>query len=222
MASIEIQLLVESQMVSKKQTIHISKGSTLIDCPAFVRDLLLDPAARSASDVSHTVVAVSSSSSASRAEKFIADTGIPSPCAAYGSYEALAADPNVDVVYVATPHSHHFQNVMLILEAGKHVLCEKAFTVNAQQTRILVETARKKNLFLMEAVWTRYFPLSIEIRDLIKAGAIGEVLRVSADNSFGGVEKFSTEHRMVNKDLAGGALLDRAFSSPHFPFRFMF
>ncbi|BCS24795.1 Gfo/Idh/MocA family protein [Aspergillus puulaauensis] len=175
---------------------------------AFVRDLLLDPAARSASDVSHTVVAVSSSSSASRAEKFIADTGIPSPCAAYGSYEALAADPNVDVVYVATPHSHHFQNVMLILEAGKHVLCEKAFTVNAQQTRILVETARKKNLFLMEAVWTRYFPLSIEIRDLIKAGAVGEVLRVSADNSFGGVERFSTEHRMVNKDLAGGALLD--------------
>ncbi|KAL4912177.1 hypothetical protein BDW62DRAFT_31362 [Aspergillus aurantiobrunneus] len=175
---------------------------------AFVRDLLLDPSTRSASDISHTVVAVSSSSSASRAEKFISDTGIPSPCATYGSYEALAADPDVDVVYVATPHSHHFQNVMLVLEAGKHVLCEKAFTVNAEQARILVETARKKNLFLMEAVWTRYFPLSIEVRDLIKAGVIGEVLRVSADNSFGGVEKFSTEHRMVNKDLAGGALLD--------------
>ncbi|KAL4786699.1 hypothetical protein BJX76DRAFT_320512 [Aspergillus varians] len=174
----------------------------------FVRDLLLDPSARSASDISHTVVAVSSSSSASRAEEFISETGIPSPCAAYGSYEALVADPNVDVVYVATPHSHHFQNVMLVLEAGKHVLCEKAFTVNARQTRILVETARKKKLFLMEAVWTRYFPLSIEVRELIKAGAIGEVLRVSADNSFGNVEKFGPEHRMVNKDLAGGALLD--------------
>ncbi|KAJ0423838.1 hypothetical protein BJY00DRAFT_277521 [Aspergillus carlsbadensis] len=176
----------------------------------FVRDLLRDPAARGASDVSHTVVAVSSSSSASRAEKFISETGIPSPCAAYGSYEDLVADPNVDVVYVATPHSHHFQNVMLALEAGKNVLCEKAFTVNAAQTRILVETARKKNLFLMEAVWTRYFPLSIEIRELIKAGRIGEVLRVTADNSFGDKpeEKFGTEHRMVNKDLAGGALLD--------------
>ncbi|KAL5338784.1 hypothetical protein BJX70DRAFT_408555 [Aspergillus crustosus] len=177
---------------------------------AFVRDLLLDPSARDASDISHTVVAVSSSSSVARAEKFIADTGIPSPCAAYGSYEALVADPNVEVVYVATPHSHHFQNVMLVLEAGKHVLCEKAFTVNAEQTRILVETARKKNLFLMEAVWTRYFPLSIEVRNLIKDGAIGEVLRVTADNSFGDKpeDKFGTEHRMVNKDLAGGALLD--------------
>ncbi|KAL4875568.1 hypothetical protein BJY04DRAFT_161844 [Aspergillus karnatakaensis] len=177
---------------------------------SFVRDLLLDPSARDAADISHTVVAVSSSSSAARAEKFIADAGIPSPCAAYGSYEALVTDPNVDVVYVATPHSHHFQNVMLVLEAGKHVLCEKAFTVNAEQTRILVETARKKNLFLMEAVWTRYFPLSIEVRNLIKKGVIGEVLRVSADNSFGDKpeEKFGTEHRMVNKDLAGGALLD--------------
>ncbi|KAL3442611.1 hypothetical protein BJX65DRAFT_286490 [Aspergillus insuetus] len=176
----------------------------------FVRDLLRDPAARDASDVSHTVVAVSSSSSTSRAEKFISETGIPSPCAAYGSYEDLVADPNIDVVYVATPHSHHFQNVMLALEAGKNVLCEKAFTVNAAQTRILVETARKKNLFLMEAVWTRYFPLSIEVRELIKAGRIGEVLRVTADNSFGDKpeEKFGTEHRMVNKDLAGGALLD--------------
>ncbi|KAL2787848.1 hypothetical protein BJX66DRAFT_271506 [Aspergillus keveii] len=176
----------------------------------FVRDLLRDPTARDASDVSHTVVAVSSSSSASRAEKFISETGIPAPCAAYGSYEDLVADRNVDVVYVATPHSHHFQNVMLALEAGKNVLCEKAFTVNAAQTRILVETARKKNLFLMEAVWTRYFPLSIEVRELIKAGRIGEVLRVTADNSFGDnpEEKFGTEHRMVNKDLAGGALLD--------------
>ncbi|KAL2825426.1 hypothetical protein BDW59DRAFT_72562 [Aspergillus cavernicola] len=176
----------------------------------FVRDLLRDPAARSASDISHTVVAVSSSSSSSRAEKFISETGIPTPCAAYGSYEALVADPDVDVIYVATPHSHHFQNVMLALEAGKNVLCEKAFTVNAAQTRILVETARSKNLFLMEAVWTRYFPLSIEVRELIKAGAIGEVLRVSADLSFGDnpEEKFGTEHRMINKDLAGGALLD--------------
>ncbi|KAL4941011.1 hypothetical protein BDV06DRAFT_10285 [Aspergillus oleicola] len=176
----------------------------------FVRDLLIDPSTRSASDISHTVTAVSSSTSSARAERFIADTGIPSPCAAYGSYEDLVADANVDVIYVATPHSHHFQNVMLALKAGKHVLCEKAFTVNAKQTRILVETARKKKLFLMEAVWTRYFPLSIEVRELIKKGVIGEVIRVTADNSFGGVpeEKFDVGHRMVNKDLAGGALLD--------------
>ncbi|PYI30996.1 NAD(P)-binding protein [Aspergillus indologenus CBS 114.80] len=176
----------------------------------FVRDLLRDPHERGASDVSHSIVAVASSSSQARSEKFISDTGIPAPCAAYGSYEQLVADANVDVVYVATPHSHHFQNVMLALEAGKNVLCEKAFTVNAAQAKILCETARKKNLFLMEAVWTRYFPLSVQVRDLIKQGAIGEVLRVIADNSFGDPveERWGTEHRMVNKDLAGGCLLD--------------
>lgn len=103
---------------------------------------------------------------------------------------------------------------MLALEAGKHVLCEKAFTVNAAQTKILIETARRKKLFLMEAVWTRYFPLSIEVRDLIKQGVVGEVLRVTADLSIGEKpeEKYSKENRMVNMDLAGGALLDRMFS----------
>lgn len=186
-----------------------------------MRDLLRDPAIRGTTDVSHTVVAVASSSSKSRAEKFIADTGVPAPCAAYGSYEELVADPAIDVVYVATPHSHHFQNVMLALHAGKPVLCEKAFTVNAAQTRILCDTAKQKNLFLMEAVWTRYFPLSVQIRDLIRAGAIGEVLRVVADNSFGDnvEEKWGTTHRMVNKDLAGGCLLDCTF---HFLARMVF
>lgn len=114
------------------------------------------------------------------------------------------------MIYVATPHSHHYQNVMLCLEAGKNVLCEKAFTVNAAQTKILCETAGKKNLFLMEAVWTRYFPLSVQVRELIQKGEIGEVLRTVADTSFGDdvEEKWGTKHRMVNPDLAGGALLD--------------
>jgi len=123
------------------------------------------------------------------------------------------ADPNVDIIYVATPHSHHFQNTMLALEAGKNVLCEKAFTVNAAQARKLVETAKQKGLFLMEAVWTRYFPLSIKIREMITSGQIGAVHRVSADLSIARVAEdgnltFPDENRMVNKDLAGGALLD--------------
>ena len=104
---------------------------------------------------------------------------------------------------------------MLALLAGKHVLCEKAFTVNAAQTKKLVETAKSKNLFLMEAVWTRYFPLSMQIREMIEHGEIGAVHRVIADLSVNeDVEKtWGTEHRMVNMDLAGGALLDR--KSPH-------
>lgn len=114
------------------------------------------------------------------------------------------------MIYVATPHSHHYQNVMLCLSAGKPVLCEKAFTVNADQARILYQTARDKNLFLMEAVWTRYFPLSVAVRKHITSGEIGEVLRVNADLSMGypPEEFFSVSHRMVNKDLAGGCLLD--------------
>lgn len=102
---------------------------------------------------------------------------------------------------------------MLALSANKHVLCEKAFTVNAAQTKFLIETAKSKNLFLMEAVWTRYFPLSIKIRELVTSGAIGKVHRVTSDLSLptatddGGLS-FPNEHRMVNPDLAGGALLD--------------
>ncbi|KAK2795416.1 hypothetical protein FQN52_005182 [Onygenales sp. PD_12] len=177
----------------------------------FTKDMLIDPALRGAQDISHTITAVASSSSKAKAEKFIADQNIPAPCTAYGSYEELVNDPNIDIVYIATPHSHHFQNTMLALEAGKHVLCEKALTVNAAQARILVETARKKNLFLMEAVWTRFFPLSVQIREAVSSGLIGEVLRVIADTSAGNNDpegSWGTTHRMVNMDLAGGALLD--------------
>lgn len=178
----------------------------------FVKDLLIDSSLRGAGDIAHTVAAVSSSSCKTKADEFIRTFKVPAPCAAYGSYEELVKDPNVDIVYVATPHSHHFQNAMLALEHGKHVLCEKAFTVNAKQAEILVETAKKKKLFLMEAVWTRFFPISVQIRDLIRKGEIGEVLRAVADTSGSAgdnaEDKWGVKHRMVNLDLAGGALLD--------------
>jgi predicted dehydrogenase len=176
----------------------------------FVKDLLIDPALRGVHNITHNVTAVASSSSKEKATQFIEDLVIPTPCKAYGSYVELVADPNVDIVYVATPHSHHFQHAMLALHAGKHVLCEKAFTVNAAQAKLLYETAKERNLFLMEAVWTRYFPLSIQVRELIQQGEIGEVLRVIADASFGNdvEQKWGTQHRIVNMDLAGGALLD--------------
>lgn len=137
------------------------------------------------------------------------------------------ADPNVDIIYVATPHSHHFQNTMLALEAGKHVLCEKAFTVNAAQAKKLVDTAKAKGLFLMEAVWTRYFPLSTKIRELVKSGVIGKVHRVTSDLSLGqanddGSLKFPNEHRMVNMDLAGGALLDLGIYSLTWVFQILY
>lgn len=123
-------------------------------------------------------MAVASSSSKASAESFLEKVKAPAGAKAYGSYAQLVNDPDVEIVYVATPHSHHFQNAMLALEAGKNVLCEKALTVNAAQARKLVETAKAKNLFFMEAVWTRYFPLSIKLREMVSSGLIGPVYRV--------------------------------------------
>ncbi|ETN44430.1 uncharacterized protein HMPREF1541_10611 [Cyphellophora europaea CBS 101466] len=177
----------------------------------FTRDLLVDPTTRDVQDVKHTVTAAASSSSASRAQDFLKEVGAPSSAKAYGSYDELVKDSNVDIIYVATPHSHHYQNVMLCLNAGKNVLCEKAFTVNAAQARKLVDLAKEKGLFLMEAVWTRYFPLSIYVRDLISSGKLGNVTRCFADLALSSdPEKTFADgkHRMVNPDLAGGPLLD--------------
>lgn len=173
------------------------------------------------------MVAAASSSSQSRAEEFLKKMRAPPDAKAYGSYAELVKDPNVDIIYVATPHSHHFQNAMLALKAGKHVLCEKAFTVNAAQAKILVETARANNLFLMEAVWTRYFPLSIKIREMVTAGEIGEVHRVTADLSIpdakdDGSLNFPDSNRMVNLDLAGGALLDLGIYSLTWVFQILY
>lgn len=198
--------------LSGRQTYY--SNSTVTDLLiAFTKDLLIDPSTRDVSDVAHTVVAAASSSSKSRAEAFLKDVGAPESAKAYGSYADLVADPDVQIVYVATPHSHHFQNAMLALEAGKHVLCEKALTVTASQARKLVAKAQEKSLFFMEAVWTRYFPLSIKIREMIASKEIGVVYRVLADNSYestkpDGSLTFPDDHRMVNINLAGGALLD--------------
>ncbi|KFZ17488.1 hypothetical protein V502_04575 [Pseudogymnoascus sp. VKM F-4520 (FW-2644)] len=179
----------------------------------FTRDLLTNPAIRNVSDIKHIVAAAASSSSASRASAFLKEVQAPSTAKAYGSYAELVSDPDVDIIYVATPHSHHFQNAMLCLAAGKHVLCEKSLTVNAAQAKLLVETAKAKNLFFMEAVWTRHFPLSIKIREIVTSGTIGKVHRVFSDLSFGTAQEdgslsYPDENRMVNIDLAGGALLD--------------
>lgn len=143
----------------------------------FTKDLLTNPTTRDVHDVRHEVVAAASSSAKDRAASFLNMVGAPSTAKAYGSYHELVADPDVDIVYVATPHSHHFQNAMLALDAGKNVLCEKALTVTAAQARKLVDKAREKKVFFMEAVWTRYFPISIQVRNLLKSGAIGNVYR---------------------------------------------
>jgi predicted dehydrogenase len=124
----------------------------------------------------------------------------------YASYEALAADPEVDVVYVATPHPMHKENALLCLRAGKAVLCEKPFAINAAEGRAMADAARQASRFLMEAMWTRFLPATIKAREIVRSGAIGEVRFVKADLCFRA--GWNPEGRLLNPALGGGALLD--------------
>lgn len=139
----------------------------------------------------------------SRAEAFAKTFGAPQ---AYGSYEQLARDKQVDVVYVATPHAFHKAHSILCMQHGKAVLCEKPMSVNYAATQVMVDVARAQGVFLMEAFWTRFMPLTHALEELLRKGAIGEVKYVRAD--FGVSFGFDTESRIFNLDLGGGSLLD--------------
>lgn len=141
------------------------------------------------------------SRSKEKAERFAREWGYSR---AYGSYEELAADPQVDLVYIATPHSFHYSHARMCLEQGKPVLCEKAFTANTRQAEELLDFARAKKVFITEAIWTRYMPLSLKIQQLLKDGVIGTPYMLSANLSY----PMSEKERILQPELAGGALLD--------------
>jgi predicted dehydrogenase len=161
---------------------------------AFAADLVDMPDAE--------VVAVASRTEAS-AKAFAERFGIPR---AYGDWASLAADEDVDVVYVATPHSAHRVAAGMCLEAGRHVLCEKAFTLNAREAQELVALAKEHDRFLMEAMWMDCNPLVRRLKELVDEGAIGEVRTVQAD--FGLAGPFPPSHRLRDPAQGGGALLD--------------
>jgi predicted dehydrogenase len=148
------------------------------------------------------VVAVGSRS-AQRARDFADEFGVPT---AYGTYAELVADPDVDVVYVASPHSEHRDHALLALEAGKAVLVEKAFTRNAAEAREVLDAATERGLFAMEAMWSRFLPHMDVVRQAVESGLLGDVLTVMADHGQllhpDGPERLSSPH------LAGGSLLD--------------
>lgn len=123
---------------------------------------------------------------------------------AYGSYEEMLQDPEIDLVYVATPHSFHFAHSMLCLHHGKHVLCEKPFMVNAKQAKEAIALAESKNLLIAEAIWTRYLPMRTMLTDLIASGIIGEVTSMAANLC----HAIDHKPRLAQPELAGGALLD--------------
>ena len=122
----------------------------------------------------------------------------------YDSYEALAADPDVDIVYVATPHSRHYEDMKQLIAAGKNILCEKSFTVNAMQAQEIYELAKKKGVFVMEAFWTKLIPLYREVEAWIASGAIGEIRALTAQYGY----TTAREARKFDAQLAGGTLVD--------------
>ena len=136
-----------------------------------------------------------------RAQAFAAQYGFDK---AYGSYEEMLRDPHVELVYIATPHSHHFEHIMLCLANGKHVLCEKAFTMNADQASRAAEEAEKRGLYLAEAIWTRYMPSRRIIDNVLASGIIGTPNTLTANLSYVIYDK----ERIYRPELAGGALLD--------------
>jgi predicted dehydrogenase len=148
------------------------------------------------------LVAVGSRTAAA-AEAFGSQHNVPHR---HASYEELAGDPDVEVIYVATPHHLHAENSLLCMQHGKAVLCEKPFTLNAAQAKTLVDAARQKKLFLMEGMWSRCLPSWVKLRQLVAEGAVGEVRMVKADLCFRA--EFNPRHRLFDPELAGGALLD--------------
>ena len=142
-----------------------------------------------------------SSRSLEKAEAFAKKFGFEK---AYGSYEEMLRDPNVELVYVATPHSHHYEHMMLCIEHGKPILCEKAFTLNADQAKKVRAAAAEKGIFVAEAIWPRYMPSRKIIGEVLSSGIIGKPNTLTGNLSYviGGVK------RIVEPELAGGALLD--------------
>ena len=123
---------------------------------------------------------------------------------AHGSYQALIDDPEVDLIYIATPHSHHYEQARQCIEAGKPVLCEKAFTANAAQAEALLRLAEERNVFITEAIWTRYMPFSRQIADTLRSGIIGNPYLLTANLGY----PIRQVERLQKPELAGGALLD--------------
>ena len=170
-----------------------------------------DQLVRALSHVPEARLVAVGSRDAAKAQAFIDQSRqhetITEPVRAHGSYQALVDDPEVDVVYIGTPHPDHIASMRLALAAGKAVLCEKPFTLNRREAEEAVALARRHDAFLMEAMWMRYVPAMVELRRLVAEGAIGEPVAVSADFGFSAAGLPPT-HRALALELAGGGLLD--------------
>ena len=127
-------------------------------------------------------------------------------CKPFGNYEELMNNPEIDIVYVATPHNYHCENTLAAISIGKHVLCEKPFAVNSSEVCRMIDAAREKGVFLMEALWTRFNPNIIKAKEYLESGRLGKIKLITAN--FGDRKPYHPENRFYNKELIGGALLD--------------
>ena len=161
---------------------------------AFVDDLQLAEG--------HSIGAVGSRS-ISKAQEF---AKLLPGAVAYGSYEELVHDKNIDAIYVATPHPMHEEHTLLALNAGKPVLCEKPFAISAKQAQLMIDTARENKVALLEAMWTRYLPHIATVREILNAGTLGQIQTVEADHG----QRLADRNipRLMDPALGGGALLD--------------
>lgn len=151
----------------------------------------------------HAELAAVASRTLEKARRFAEEHDVPK---AYGDYEALAADPEIDAVYIGTPHAYHKRDTLMCLEHGKHVLCEKPFAINTREVEEMVRAAHDADRFLMEAMWMYFFPAIQKARELIQDGAIGAVRMMRADFAFQAA--LDPQSRLLNPELGGGALLD--------------
>lgn len=149
------------------------------------------------------VVAVASRTSLERAQAFAKDENIP---VAYGNYEDMLADPEITMIYIATTHNYHYENIKQCLNAGKHVLSEKPMVLTEAECIEVIKLAKEKNLFLMEGMWSRFLPKSLKVREWVKAGRIGDVKL--SQGTIGFVAPVDYDDRFYNPKLAGGVLLD--------------
>lgn len=153
-------------------------------------------------------LAAAGSRSLEKSEAFCAKHG-GRPC---GSYQELVNDPDVDIIYVATPHMVHEENVIMAAEAGKAILCEKPFSINADQTRRMIDAARANGVFLMEGLWSRFFPAWTFTKKLLTEGGLGRIEAILSSTCWGKTA-LSPSNRLLNPELAGGALLDAGIYS---------
>ncbi|KAG7093979.1 hypothetical protein E1B28_007609 [Marasmius oreades] len=185
------------------------KTFVLLDSGSGLRTDQCDTFSRDVHDVVHKVAAVGSRSLES-AQSFIeraleGDKDVKG----YGTYAEVYADSNVDAIYIGTPHTYHYENALCGIKAKKHILCEKPVTSNAAELRSLIAAAKENNVFFMEALWTRFQPLALELKKISESGVLGNPIVVNADLSGDfDIRNIPTTHRILDPKLGGGAILD--------------